>query len=56
MEVSGEIHDPDALPPGKISRAHWKGNWVGPRAGQYFLEKGLLVQEGLKSSIVQSIA
>jgi hypothetical protein len=56
MEVSGELHDPDALPPGKKSRAHWKGNWVGPGAFQYVLEKGILAQEELKSRIVQSIA
>jgi hypothetical protein len=55
MEVSGEIHDPEALPPEKKSRAHWKGNWVSPRAGQYILEKVLSTQV-LKSRIVQSIS
>jgi hypothetical protein len=28
MEVSGQLHDPAALPPS----THWTGGWVGPRA------------------------
>jgi hypothetical protein len=30
LEVSGQLHVPAALPPGK---EHWIGGWVGPRAG-----------------------
>ena len=34
MEVSGELHAPAALPPGKYFRTtHRIGGWVGPRAG-----------------------
>jgi hypothetical protein len=33
MEVSGQLHAPAALPPGKEPPgAHWIGGWVGPRA------------------------
>jgi hypothetical protein len=33
MEVSGQLYDPAALPPGKEPpRTHWTGGWVGPRA------------------------
>jgi hypothetical protein len=33
MEVSGQIHAPVALPPGKgASGTHWIGGWVGPIA------------------------
>jgi hypothetical protein len=30
MEVSGQLHAPASLPPGKDT--HWIGGWVGPRA------------------------
>jgi hypothetical protein len=33
MEVSGQLHAPVALPPGKNQGTHWIGGWVGPRAG-----------------------
>jgi hypothetical protein len=33
MEVSGQLHAPAALPPGKEPLVpHWIGGWVGPRA------------------------
>jgi hypothetical protein len=33
MEVSGQLHDPAALLPGKEPLVpHWIGGWVGPRA------------------------
>jgi hypothetical protein len=33
MEVSGQLHAPAALTPGKESLGtHWIGGWVGPRA------------------------
>jgi hypothetical protein len=34
MEVSGQLHTPAALLPGKEPPGtHWIGGWVGPRAG-----------------------
>jgi hypothetical protein len=33
LEVSGQLHAPEALPQGKSSGTHWIGGWVGPRAG-----------------------
>jgi len=32
MDVSGQLHAPAALPPGKKHRTHYIGGWVGPRA------------------------
>ena len=31
MEVSGELHSPAALPPGKNTGTNLTGGWVGPR-------------------------
>jgi hypothetical protein len=31
--VSGQLHAPAALLPGKTPGTHWIGGWVGPRAG-----------------------
>jgi hypothetical protein len=39
MEVSGELHVPAALRPGKKPGTHWIGGWVGPRAGLDFWRK-----------------
>jgi hypothetical protein len=40
MEVSGQLHAPAALPPGKEPPgAHWIGGWVDLRAGLDDLEK-----------------
>jgi hypothetical protein len=33
MGVSGQLHDPAALPPGKRPGTHFIGGWVGPKAG-----------------------
>ena len=33
MEVSGYLHAPPALPPGRNPGRHCIGGWVGPRAG-----------------------
>jgi len=34
MEVSGQLHAPATLTPGKNPYdTHWIGGWVGPRAG-----------------------
>jgi hypothetical protein len=32
MEMSGQLHPPVALPPGKEPLVHWIGGWMGPRA------------------------
>jgi hypothetical protein len=32
MEVSGQLHAPAALPPGKSPGTHWIAGWMGPRA------------------------
>jgi hypothetical protein len=38
--VSGQLHAPEALPPGKgLPGTHWIADWVGPRAGFDDLEK-----------------
>jgi hypothetical protein len=33
LEVSGQFIAAAALSPGKSPSTHWKGSWVGPRAG-----------------------
>jgi len=33
MEVSAQFQAPDALTPGKVPGTHWRGGWVGPKAG-----------------------
>jgi hypothetical protein len=33
MKVSGKLHAPAALPPGKNQGIQWIGRWVGPTAG-----------------------
>jgi hypothetical protein len=39
--MSGQLHAPDALPPGERDPgAHWIGGCVGPRAGPDDMEKG----------------
>jgi hypothetical protein len=30
MQVSGQLHDPAALPPGRAPGTRWTGGWVGP--------------------------
>jgi hypothetical protein len=40
MEVSGQLHAPATLLPGKEPPGtHWIGGWVGPRAGLDMVEK-----------------
>jgi hypothetical protein len=39
MEVSGQLHAPAALRPGKVSGSHCIGGWMGPRAGLDVTEK-----------------
>jgi hypothetical protein len=35
MVVSGQLHAPAALHPGKVLGTHWIGGWVGTKAGLY---------------------
>jgi hypothetical protein len=43
-EVSGQRHAPAALyPPGKDPGTHWRGGWVGPRAGLYIEARGKIL-------------
>jgi hypothetical protein len=37
--VSGQLHAPAALPPGKSPGTHFMGGWVDPRAGLDDMEK-----------------
>jgi hypothetical protein len=37
--MSGQLHAPAALIPGKNPRTHWIGGWVGPRDGLDDVEK-----------------
>jgi hypothetical protein len=40
LEVSGQVHAPAALPPGKKPHVtYWIGGWVGPRASLDDVEK-----------------
>jgi len=52
MEVSGQLHDPVALPPGKEPPVTlWIGGWVGPTAGPDMKRKvPALVRIGLRFS------
>jgi hypothetical protein len=58
--VSGQLHAPAALPPGKSPGTHFIGGWVDPRAGlddmekwKYFTLSGL---ELSLSVVVQPVA
>jgi hypothetical protein len=39
MEMSGQLHAPTALPPGKAPGTHWIGGWVGSRADLDAMQK-----------------
>jgi hypothetical protein len=61
MEVSGQLHAPAALPPGKEPPGtHWKGGWVGPRAVLDAVVKRKIPSprrvSNLRTPIVQSVA
>jgi hypothetical protein len=45
MEVSGQFHAPDALPPGKEPPGtQWIGGWLGPRSGLDEVERRKILQ------------
>jgi hypothetical protein len=49
MEVSGQLHAPAALHPGKEPGTHWMGDLVNPRAGVDDMERRkILPLQGLE--------
>jgi hypothetical protein len=49
LEVSGQLHAPAALPPGKTPGTHWIGGWVGHRVGLDDVEmRKFLILPGLE--------
>jgi hypothetical protein len=61
MVVSGQLHTPAALSPGKEPNGiHWIGDWVGARAGLDIMEmkRNPFPSEELNrdSSVVQPVA
>jgi hypothetical protein len=56
MEVSGQLHAPAGLPPGKKAHStYWIGGWVGTRAGLDDVEKRkFLTLPGLELQLVAS--
>jgi hypothetical protein len=57
MEVIGQLHDPAALPSGKIgSDTHWIGDWVSPRAGLDAVKRrNIPAPAGNRTPVVQPI-
>ena len=55
--MSGQLHTPAALSPGKNAGIHSIGDWMGPRAGldSFGEEKILLPLPGFESRTVQSV-
>jgi hypothetical protein len=58
MEVSGQLHAPATLPPGKEPLGtHWIGRWEGLRADQDVREKRKSVASvGNRTPTVQPVA
>jgi hypothetical protein len=57
MEVSGQLHAPAALTPGKEPPGtHYIGGWVGPRAGFDVVGKKNLAPAGNQTPAAQPIA
>jgi hypothetical protein len=61
MKVSGQLHAPAFLPPGKEPHGtHWIGNWVNPRAVLDAVVKrkipSPLQESNLRTPIVQPVA
>jgi hypothetical protein len=48
MDVSGQLHPPPALPPGKSAGTDWIGDWVGPvyKRSETGVLKTVTYQEG----------
>jgi hypothetical protein len=55
--VSGQLHVPAALPPGKNAGIHSIGGWMGPRAGldSFGEAKNLLPLPGFELRTVQAV-
>jgi hypothetical protein len=59
MEVSGQLHSPATLPPGKEPLGtHWVGGWMGPSAGLEMVVKRKIPSpcQHSKHLIIQPIA
>jgi hypothetical protein len=59
MEMSGQIHAPAAIPPGKRAPGtHWIGGWVGPGAGLDAVARRKIPSScrDSKSQIIQLVA
>jgi hypothetical protein len=55
MEVSGQLHVPDALHPGKGPGTHFVGGWVGLRIGLHTVGKRI-ISFLCKEPVVQPVA
>jgi len=50
MEVSGQLQVPSALPVGKNSGAHFRGDWLGSKSGlDGYGEKKILIHTGFRT-------
>jgi hypothetical protein len=60
MEVSGQLHVPVALPPGKGAPVtHWIGGWVGSRADLDAMAKRkspIIAPTGNRTPVIRPIA
>ena len=56
MKVSGKLHVPAVLHPGKNPGTLWVGGCVGPWAGLESFEKSLLPVSEFKSRTLQPVA
>jgi hypothetical protein len=58
MEVSGQLHAPGRFTPGKRAPdAHWRGVWMGPRAGlEAVAKRKILASAGTRTPVVHSVA
>jgi hypothetical protein len=46
--VNGQLHAPEALPPGKTLGTYWTGGWVGPQSRSGRGGEKLLIVPGLE--------
>ena len=53
MGVSGQLHAPAALPPGKRPGTYCTGGWVDPRAGLDGCEKSRLHRDSIPEPLVR---